>query len=295
MKTREIAKALALAARQFPFLGEIGEQDLLNLVKWELGHEEILDGFQNYAGHMAMAIGPASILHIISGNTPHAGLQSLMRGLLLKSQNFCKIPSAGLPEIEQFRNALPAALQSRIEISRELPAHWIGRSDAIIVFGDDETVEHFRRLSATKQGQRFIAHGHKVSMGIIFEDSGHESVSHAARDASLFDQQGCLSPHVFYVKETEGLEARQYAAALALEMENFNETTPRSKISASESSGITSLRDEYEFRAANGEGIQVWKSGQGTDWTVIFDSAPAFTASCLNRVIFVKPLPGVSF
>jgi len=259
-------------------------------VKWELGDEEILDGFRNYAGHMAMARGPASILHVISGNTPHAGLQSLMRGLLLKSHNFCKIPSAGLPEIGQFRDALPAALQSRVEISRELPDHWIGRSDAVIVFGDDETVAHFRRLT-TKSAQRFVAHGHKVSLGIIFDDSGLESVSHAARDVSLFDQQGCLSPHVFYVNETEGLEARQYAAALALEMEKFNQTMQRSRISAGESSGISSLRSEYEFRAANGEGVQVWKSGQGTDWTVIFESAPAFTASCLNRVIFVKPLP----
>ncbi|MGB8356716.1 MAG: acyl-CoA reductase [Chthoniobacteraceae bacterium] len=290
MKTLEIAKALALAAKQFPLLGEIKEQDLLDLIKWELGHEEILDGFQNYTSHMAMALGPASVLHIISGNTPHAGLQSLMRGLLLKSHNLCKIPSAGLPEIGQFRDALPAALQSRIEISHELPDHWLAQSDAVIVFGDDETVEHFHKL-ATRPGQRFIAHGHKVSLGIVFADSRLESVPHAARDVSLFDQQGCLSPHVFYVKETEGVEARQYAAALALEMENFNKTTTRSKISTSESSSISSLRNEYEFRAANSEGVQVWKSAQGTDWTVIFNSNPNFTASCLNRVIFVKPLP----
>ena len=120
MTTREIAKALAGAARQFPLLGEISAQNLLDVVKWELGHVEILDGFQTYAGHQAMASGSGAILHIISGNTPQAGLQSLIRGLLLKSQNFCKIPSAGLPEIAQFRDALPEALKARVEISAEL-------------------------------------------------------------------------------------------------------------------------------------------------------------------------------
>src|ERR1700677_2775254 len=144
MTTREIATALAAAARHFPFLGEITAQNLLDVVKWELGHEKILDGFQPYAGHQARAVGPLAILHIISGNTPHAGLQSLIRGLLLKSHNFCKIPSAGLAEIGQFRDALPDALKKRVEISPELLPDWLEQAGAVIVFGDDETVEHFR-------------------------------------------------------------------------------------------------------------------------------------------------------
>jgi hypothetical protein len=35
MTTREIAKALADAAGQFPLLGEITAQNLLDLVKWD--------------------------------------------------------------------------------------------------------------------------------------------------------------------------------------------------------------------------------------------------------------------
>ena len=204
----------------------------------------------------------------------------------MKAHNFCKIPSSGLDEIAQFRDALPAELAARVEISSDLQAGWFEKSEAVVVFGSDETVEHFRKLTQT--GQRFVAHGHKVSLGIVFEDHSFESVAGAARNASLFDQQGCLSPHVFYV---EAVRAKAYAARLAQEMEAFNRNATRSKISVAESSAIQNLRDDYAFRAANGDEVEIWKSAPGTDWTVVFDAESTFKISCLNRVIFVKPLP----
>lgn len=289
MNTPEIIEAIVAATVRFPLLGEIRAEHLRELLKWELGHEAILDGFHQYAGHMAMACGPGRILHIMSGNTPHAGLQSLIRGLILKSHNFCKIPSEGLPEIAEFRDTLPDALKARIEISSDLPPTWLAESDAVIVFGNDETIAHFRKL--TQSHQVFIPHGHKLSFGIIDDDPDYSSVSYAARDASLFDQQGCLSPHLFYVREKSALITKEYAARLASEMEKFNLHTRRSRISAPESSAITSLREDYEFQAANGSEARVWKSTSSTDWTVIYDPEPTFTVSCLNRVIFVKPLP----
>lgn len=297
MTTPEIARHLALAAAQFPFLGDLNEQALLNVVRWELGHEGILDGFQPYAGHYAKAVGPRTILHVISGNTPHAGLQSLIRGLLLKAHNLCKIPSEGLPEIAQFRDALPDALAEKITIASELPPDWIGRADAVIVFGSDATIAHFRALSSgsgaphAANPKRFIAHGHKVSLGVIFDDPDFSSVDHAGRDVSLFDQQGCLSPHGFYVNESGSVTAQAYAERLAVAMESFNQHTPRSPVSTSEAAAIQKFRQTHEFRAANDPRVRVWKSEDSTDWTVILDPEPEFMPSCLNRVIFVKPFP----
>jgi hypothetical protein len=286
MTTREIALHLSQAAARFPFLGKIGPQDLLDVVRLELGHEGALDDFQSYGRHQSMAVGPGTILHVMSGNTPHAALQSLMRGLLLKSLNLCKIPSAGLPEPARFRDALPAELAARVEISPELPTGWIERAEAVVVFGGDDTVAHFRGL--VRPGRRFIAHGHKISLGLVFEDPGGAAAAGAARDVSLFDQRGCLSPHCYYVHAGQ---ARAFAEKLADEMEAFNRLLPRSKITAPESAAIRAVRESHEFRAANDPSVAVWKSDGGTDWTVIFDMNPAFTASCLNRVIFVRPLP----
>ena len=102
MKTVERAAILASAAESFPLLGSVTTDQLIDLVHLELGHAEILDGFRPYAGGFSRAVPNDPLLHVISGNTPHAGLQSLIRGLLLGAHNFVKLPSGGLREIEDF-------------------------------------------------------------------------------------------------------------------------------------------------------------------------------------------------
>lgn len=288
MHTRQIAKHLAEAACQFPWLGPVTEESLLSLVRTELGHEEIFHEFHPYGeeGHLTRAVGVRTVLHIISGNTPHAGLQSLMRGLLVGATNWCKIPSGGLAEIALFREHLPFELARRVEIATELPGDWLGQADAVVVFGGDDTVEFFRQR--VRANQRFVPHAHRYSFGVVFEDPRFASVAGAARDASLFDQQGCLSPHVFYVEP--GI-AREYARRLAEAMARFETETPRGALSVGEQSDIAALRGEFTFRAAMDPEVGIWKSEDSTAWTVLLDPNKNFTPSCLNRVIFVKPLP----
>jgi hypothetical protein len=287
-KTAVRAHALARAIADFPILGNITAEDLLELVHLELGHVEILDGFQLYAGHLARAIPPATILHIVSGNTPHAALQSLTRGLLLGSHNRVKLPTGGLPEVEAFRDSLPDGLARLVECSTSLPDPWLREADAVIVFGSDETIAHFR--SKTPASIPFQAHGHRVSLGIVFDDPDCASADAAAQDVSLYDQHGCLSPHCIFVRENEDGFARTYAARLAEAMERFNRHTPRRALSIGESAAIADLRASYAFRSANDVRVQLWQSEGSTDWTVIYEDDQWFATSPLNRVVFVKPL-----
>ena len=46
MKSAERAAILARAANHFPLLGTITANDLIDVVRLELGHAEILDGFR---------------------------------------------------------------------------------------------------------------------------------------------------------------------------------------------------------------------------------------------------------
>ena len=279
MQTREIATHLAEAARCFPCLGPVSVEGLMGLIEAELGHPDALDRFLPYGGHQTRALGPCMILHIISGNTPHAGLQSLIRGLLLGAYNWCKIPSSGLPEIAAFREELPLELARRVMIATELPGDWLDQADAVVVFGSDETVEHFRKR--VRADQRFLPHAHRISFGVVFDDPEFASVADAAKSASLYNQQGCLSPHLYYVDRKI---ARAYAERLAGAMAEFEKTTPRGPVSLEEQGQIAVLRKDFAFRASlgveEGDAPALWESPGSTAWTVLFDPEPQFMTSC---------------
>lgn len=267
MNTLARAIALAEVCQSFPFLGPSTTDDLLAMVIADFGSATAADDLV-----------PPTVLHILAGNTPAAALQTLTRGLLLGAHNLAKLPSAGLPEVGEFVARLPAALAARVETSTTLPEAWLEQADAVVIFGDDETIAHFR--NRVRENQRFIAHGHKVSFGVIFDDPSFASVEDAARDVAAFDQLGCLSPHVLYV----GGDARAYAARLAAVLERI----PRTASPLSAACAIRALREDFAFRAANNEPCAVWC---GANSTVIYDETPGFPHTPLYRTIFVKPLP----
>ena len=160
MTTAQIISQLTAAVAQPPFtdwLGDFGEEELRELVRCELGHERILDDFQPHGAHLAKAFGPRVILHVVSGNTPHAGMQSLLRGLLLPgTHNLMKLPTGGLPEIVAFREALPAELAERVELSETLSDAWLARAEAVVVFGSDATRPKIHRARAPRQLRRRV-------------------------------------------------------------------------------------------------------------------------------------------
>jgi hypothetical protein len=285
--TLERAERIAAAARNFPYLGGVTIARLMELVACELGHAEALDRFVPYGERVTRAIAPRCILHVLSSNTPAAALQTLMRGLLLGAHNLCKLPSSGLPDVEKFVAALPKEWRPAVELSTELPEAWLVEANALVVYGNDTTIAHFHER--VRPGQIFIPHGHKISFGLILADPDFSSVPGAARDVSIFDQQGCLSPHAFFVREDGAFTAVAYAERLAAAMGDFAAHTPPEPLTLSEANAIRSLREEAAFRAANGEPLRLFAS-EDTAWTVIADETPGFPSTPLNRVIFVKPL-----
>lgn len=290
MNTEQRAQAIAEAAQPFhALLGPTSPDDLLAWVTGELGDAGALDGWVSRGVTKTKAVAPHVILHIVSGNTPHAALQSLVGGLLLGSRNLVKLPHTGLVEVDEFVSRLPEPLAAMVETSDNLMDEWIVAASAVVVYGSDETVAHLRaRVPAEKT---FIGYGHKVSLGMIWDDPDLSSCAGAARDASLYDQRGCLSPHVFYVRETAEGFVRAYAEKLASEMDRFNRTHPRSALSLEERAAIANLRAAVRFRATEDPHTALWEGGGNLDWTVVYDRAEGFPLSPLNRVVFVRPLP----
>ncbi|MBT7983245.1 MAG: hypothetical protein HN584_11825 [Akkermansiaceae bacterium] len=267
----------------------IESETLLELVAKELGHRDSLDQFIPYGDIYTRAHPISPILHIVSGNTPAAAIQTLTRGLLIGALNQIKLPSEGIQEVEDFVGKLPRELKSLIEItrSRKTSNQWLGSAKAIIVFGSDETVREIE--SRLFHHQIFIPHNHKVSVAIIDSDESQEAAKLAALDVAMYDQQGCLSPHDIYVHPKE--QPRSFAAKLANSLSELNSKYPPTGRTMEENIRIDDLRRSYSFRSSNDTSVQIWESDSNTDWTVVYEDEPQFAASPLGRFVFVKPLP----
>jgi len=222
---------------------------------------------------------PETIVHIISGNTPHAAYQTLLNGLILGAHNRLKLPSNALLDFQ-----IPPAFAPLIETSRTLPDHWIPEADALVVYGSDSTLRHFQQLCPLETP--FIGHGHRYGIAII-NDPTPEAASLAARDIGLFDQNGCLSLQTLYLEDPIA-----FGPILAEAMTTFEKEHPRAPLQASEAGAITTLREETRFLTANDpENHQLWESQGTTAWTIIFHNSPDPTPSPGNRTVSLRPFP----
>lgn len=295
MLTEQRAHYLAKAAENLDsFLGTFSANDLIDWVGHELGHPESLDDFQQVGDILTKAKAPTHLLHIVSGNTPHASLQSLLRGLLIRAQNTLKLPQLNdssthelfsIPEVQQFYQALPSELQQLCCFTTELSDDLIATADCVIAIGSNQTIASIH--SRLQPHQRFIPHGHKISFALIDKPSAKHAQL-AATDVSIFNQQGCLSPHAIYVKE----RAEEFAPMLAKAMESYSQRDSRFPISISESGAIRNLRETIRYQVAlEPHDYQLHESSNGTSWTVIFENSPKLQATPLNRTIYVRPWP----
>jgi len=287
MTTQERIQLLAEACQSHDiasFLGAVTEDTLSAWVTAELGHADALDVFHPHGNLLSTAYAPEHILHVVSGNTPHAAFQSVLRGLLVGSNNIVKLPSFGLPDLQRWITSLPSALISLVTCCPELSKEIWQDADVVIAIGSDQTITgvHSRLLPH----QIFIPHGHKVSIGIVTDDFKN-AARLAARDCSVFNQRGCLSPHAIYVQGN----VRQFAEFLAEEMESFAVENPPTELSLSEAGAVRNLRETSRFISANDNTTGLWHSANNLDWTVILEPNAELKLSCLNRCIYVKPLP----
>jgi hypothetical protein len=277
---------------------------LHELLRAEFGDPGVLDGFCARAGSgtRSRAFGPRLATHIFSGNVPGVAVTSLVRSLLVKAGTLGKT-AAGEP-------LLPALFARGIhEADPELGAciavtYWPGgneeleqialrAAEAVIVYGSDEVVASVR--ARTPPTVRWLGYGHKLSFGVIGRErlrtaGAGELARRAAVEVATFDQQGCVSPHLFYVEEGGETSPQEWARQLAAAMAALERTLPRGTLSPRESAAIRQVRGEAEFAQLAGSGVELCASEEGTVWTVIFDPDPVFAASCLNRVVRVKPI-----
>ncbi|MGZ0245492.1 MAG: acyl-CoA reductase, partial [Alphaproteobacteria bacterium] len=173
----------------------------------------ILDDFQPMPkGGFARAFGPDILTHIWAGNVPGLPIWSLICGLLVKAGNIGKVPTAEPLFAGWFAQVLAEVAP---EIADCFAVVWwkggdaaredalLKESDVVLAYGGNDPLAAIRdRVPVTT---RYLAYGHKVSFGVISRaaldiQKASMAAHQAAYDVIRYDQQGCYSPHVFFVE-----------------------------------------------------------------------------------------------
>jgi hypothetical protein len=283
------------------YLATLREENLMRLLESEMPEPSVLDRFvsRGASGGETRAFGPRLTLHIWSGNVPGLPAQSLVSSTLVKSASLGKVAS----EEPLFATLLA---ESIAEVDPRLAeciavAYWpggdpslepvaFGQADAVIAYGSERAMDGIR--ARVPSSARFIAYGHKLSFGAIGRaalslDRAVDTIDRAAYDVAKYDQQGCLSPHVFYVESGGAVSPHEFAAALSASMDAYAAGVPRGRLSLEEAASLSAVRQTYELRELAGEPVALF---EGSGGAVLFDADPEFAASCLNRAIYVKPV-----
>ena len=261
----------------------------------------VLDDFRPHGGVTARATGPPLSFHVFAGNVPGVAVTSLVRSLLVKSAVLGKSAAgdALLPaEFARTLAGLSRGLGSCVAVT-----YWPGGEQAVeqevmhaadqVVFYGGEAAENDLR-SRLPAGTQLIVHGARLSFGLVARsalDAGRarQAARDIARAVAVFDQQGCVSPHVVYVERGGQTTPAELAMLVAQELARLDNDAPRGELTAAESSHIHQARAAAEFSSASDRVVTV-HAGAGTSHTVVYDDDASFTPSCLNRFVYVKPV-----
>ncbi|WP_332690885.1 acyl-CoA reductase [Halalkalibacter lacteus] len=293
------------------YVKQFRKEKLQRMVDEDFPNPLVLDEFRpRKSGGLQRAYGPKLITHIFSGNVPALPLWSLAAGMLLKSATIGKVSSSEPLFPVLFAKTI-AEIDPRLGDAMAI-LWWKGGDDAletvsfqcsnaVIAYGGKETIETVRQKVPSHVS--FHSHGHKVSFGVITKDClattrGWQTAKLACYDVSWFDQQGCLSPHVFFVERGGTYSARDFAQMIANEMDNFQLTHPRATLTEEEHHAIVKQRTALEFESFDNSALDLIKSEQGTEWTVVYlelgeEKKREFPISPLNRFVTVIPVNNI--
>ncbi len=273
------------------------------LIRSELPHPEALDRFVylEQLGTAVRAYGPRLAFHSFSGNVPGVAVTSIVRSLLVKAATLGKTASGEplLPVL--FARALAETspqLGHCLAVTywrggSELDAEAARTAETVIAYGGRGALVSI--ASRVPPGVRLVEHGPRIAFGLIGryaledEPTALATANEAAHATAIFDQHGCISPHLLYVEDGARISPQQFARFLADAFDRLATTLPRGAITPAEATAIHDARASAEFRAIAGENVELHTS-HDTAWTVIFDHRPRFEPSCLNRLLLVKPV-----
>ncbi|WP_057092159.1 acyl-CoA reductase [Comamonas thiooxydans] len=270
---------------------------LKRFVAEDFPNPAVLDGFQPAAkGGAVRAFGPDLLVHSWAGNVPALSLWSLVCGLLVKAPAIGKLASAEplfagwfarlLAEVHPPLADCLAVVWWRGAGGEEADALY-DQADTVLAYGGNQTLDALRRrLPVTT---RFLPHGHKLGFGLIGAQAldtlkAPGMARLAAWDVMRYDQQGCYSPHVFYVQRGAPVSPRAFADYLAAELANLQRRFARRELDLEEGAALARWQQNMEW---GGEPHQLL-GPVDAPWSVAYsESLQPLAPTALYRTIAV--------
>lgn len=253
---------------------------------------------------------PRIIFHNLAGNLFLSGWESLILAnltgacsLVRTSQNDRYFPVLFVEAMSSI-NPVARAMNRCVwwpHEEEELTRFAVERADAVVAFGDDDTIRAIREM--TPLGTKFIGHGHKVSF-ILLDEEDFESFSlpviakRVAYDFSVYDQQGCLSPRALFVKTKSRQLLEQLAIAITHAMEKLAKVLPRHELTLEEAAAVAREREEILIQEAASASHTARQqldpnaklaSPLSADYLVALRSLQPFSLSPVNRTVIIRP------
>jgi hypothetical protein len=275
-----------LLARAYPRLFSRGE--LVRLVRDQLGDIAALDRWIVRDGVRVRARAPRIIHHVCAGNLAISAITSIAHGLIVGSRNTVQLPGvrddgATRREIAAFVRGLPRPLRELVTLLPGRDEAAFGAAEVVIAFGGDATMAELR--AKVRADQRFIAHGHAVSL--LWIGAPDRLTAREARacavDVLTYDQLGCLSPQAIYVPPGVNVAAMGNTLARALERV-WQAQARKPPRPLGTRARIAEARD-----VAFALGHACWlPPSRHLGWTLIHDPEPVFAPSPLHGVIYLR-------
>ncbi len=268
---------------------DLGDKDYLN--KWTYNHY-----FRGYIKTEPLGV----VTHVSAGNVFVGGVDSLIQGLVSKNVNIMKMSTVDPVFPVLFAKSLRDFDETGILHKAMALINWKGGTesieniikqecDAIVAYGGADTIRSYRKNLGLHC--KLIEYGPKYSFVMVDkEELQRKGLKEAAqlisKDAIMWEQSACSSPHTVYV------ESKKLAKAMMVEigkaLDDWAVKIPQGIVYDDEAVEITKVRELAKVNKATGdEDYYFSKSGLAT---VVYQSDTEFQISCHNRTIFVKPV-----
>ncbi len=240
------------------------------------------------------------VTHVSAGNVFVGGVDSLIQGLVSKNVNIMKMSTVDPVFPVLFAKSVRDFDDTGILHKAMALVNWKGGTDsienvikqecdAIVAYGGADTIRSYRRNLGLHC--KLIEYGPKYSFIMVdkeeLQKTGIKEAARAiARDAIMWEQSACSSPHTVYV---EGVDlAKQMMTEIGKAMDQWEEEIPQGTVYEDEAVEITKVHEMAKVQKAFGDSdLYISKKGLST---VIYQSTKEFQISCHNRTLFVKPV-----